>query len=71
MKLLSESEWIQFHKDIVTPKYKNQRIGQRYFNLLFDINYEVANEIRGTNFDPFYDDKKIGLFLSRIYPCCG
>lgn len=30
------------------------RIGQAYFNMLEDVNPELANGLRGTDLDPFY-----------------
>ena len=44
----------------------NYRIGQCYFNVLWEIDPELANEIRGTEVDPFYLDKKIPDFLETL-----
>lgn len=50
------------------PKNNYLRTGQILFNVLYDIAPEVANEIRGTEFDPYYLDSRIRAFLDRIYP---
>lgn len=34
------------------------RQGQRLFNALHDTNATLANEVRGTDIDPFYDDSR-------------
>ena len=46
--------------------YKDWRKGQCYFNVLHRLHSELANEIRGSYIDPFYDDSKIELFLTYI-----
>jgi hypothetical protein len=44
-----------------------RRIGQSFFNVL-DIMYpEIAAKIRGTLYDPFYDDDRIGDFLAHLF----
>ena len=35
------------------------RPGQRFFNVLAEYHPELAEKIRGTDIDPFYDDHKI------------
>ena len=53
-------------------EYKNDhgkavRMGQSYFNVLFMYWPDAANAIRGTHFDPFYDDGIIDKFLDHLY----
>jgi hypothetical protein len=43
-----------------------QRKGQAYFNALYETDIELANSIRGTDIDPFYDDAKVAPFLNKI-----
>lgn len=43
------------------------RMGQTYFNVLQDIDLSLAERTSTTHLDPYYDDKKIGDFLSHIY----
>lgn len=42
------------------------REGQCYFNTLYEVNPELANEIRGTNIDPFYLDSRIDAFVDFL-----
>lgn len=37
----------------------DQRAGQWLFNCLFAVRPDLANEVRTTENDPYYDDKKI------------
>jgi hypothetical protein len=43
-----------------------QRRGQAYFNCLDKHASELAHSVTGTDFDPFYDDKKINSFLTYV-----
>lgn len=47
-------------------KYPNWRLGQNYFNSLFQIAPEIANEVRGTENDCFHHDGLIEKFLNAI-----
>jgi hypothetical protein len=47
-------------------KYPKRRRGQNYFNALNDLHHDLANQIRGTDLDPFYDDKKLASFLEWV-----
>lgn len=42
------------------------REGQTLFNVLFVEYSELANEIRDTKYDPFYQDEKIPAFWERL-----
>lgn len=42
------------------------RQGQLYFNALYDVDPELANEVRGTTIDPFYLDDRIESFMIAI-----
>jgi hypothetical protein len=46
--------------------HKSQRRGQAYFNALAEQQPEMADRIRGTPDDPFYDDERIEPFFNRI-----
>jgi len=52
-------------------KPRNWRYGQFLFNTLYDMYPEVANEIRGTDKDPFYADKatdeRVQKFFKYLY----
>jgi hypothetical protein len=48
---------------------KNQyshRMGQSHFNYLDQVKPEFAKYIRGTKFDPFFDDNRISEFFKLI-----
>lgn len=49
--------------------YPNWRYGQTLFNILYSVAPYIANEIRGTNIDPFYvdDEERIKKFFEFIY----
>ncbi len=42
------------------------RLGQHVFNIAYKRNAGVVRELCSSVLDPFYDDKKITLFLSRL-----
>lgn len=42
------------------------RLGQTYFNVLTYANNELADEVRGTNIDPFFVDDRLGTFLEFV-----
>ena len=46
--------------------YSKWRKGQAYFNYLYQLHPDVADEIRGTEYDPFYNDSRIEKFLNKI-----
>ena len=47
------------------------RIGQVYFNVLHDMRPDIAEEIRGTQYDPFYDDTRLIKFFSKVIDIWG
>lgn len=44
----------------------HQRIGQAFFNSLFEQVPEIADAIRATPDDPFYDNSRVARFLNRV-----
>ena len=44
----------------------NWRIGQVYFNILYIMRPDISERVRGTNLDPFYDDKIVNDFLEFV-----
>lgn len=64
----------QFNKFVAVVLNKNttawtsigQRQGQYAFNKLYEMNPTIASKIRGTEFDPFYNDSRISLFLDEV-----
>lgn len=51
----------------IVNKPKSYRNGQAAFNKLFDLKPEVADRIRGSVLDPFYDDKKLDGFWVLLF----
>lgn len=44
---------------------KKLRYGQAVFNTMHDLNPNVANKFRGSDYDPFYDDGKVDAFIQK------
>lgn len=44
-----------------------QRKGQATFNAVFDVDPEIANQLRGTDKDCFYFDAHIDAFMKVVY----
>lgn len=64
------SEYWTFPREywLAFGKYRNrgQRHGQATFNAVYELWPNVANSLRGSTFDPFYDDSKVDLFLDSV-----
>jgi hypothetical protein len=45
---------------------RGQRPGQAHFNALYELRPDLADEIRGTDLDPFYNDTRIPEFLCWV-----
>jgi hypothetical protein len=43
------------------------RLGQQAFNYIHDIEPDIANKIRGTDKDCFYQSGKIGEFFDEVH----
>jgi len=43
-----------------------QRAGQKAFNELYAVSPEIANQIRGSKYDPFYDDTRLQAFYLEV-----
>lgn len=58
----------QFMLDVSYYYYNNheQRYGQACFNVLHAVEPKLANEIRGTNLDPFHRDERVPEFLAKV-----
>ena len=55
MKTFNDFE-ILYNESLIN-KPKHIRVGQLYFNLLYEIHPTLANKIRGSKLDPFYFDE--------------
>lgn len=64
--------WVEYVEKVRapwTPHTRNEqdlRLGQYLFNLLCECNPDVANQIRGSILDPFYNDDVIPDFLEKV-----
>lgn len=54
------------HCTIQMSNHKNWRYGQTLYNELYKIKPDLANKIRCTDYDPFYKDSDIPVFLTFI-----
>jgi len=68
MRKLNEEELKEYLKEVkrVAVEYLDWRLGQSYFNVLTIMHVDIADELRGGEFDPFFDDRKIDKFINEI-----
>ncbi len=55
----------EMHNQFVKGK-PHLRRGQCYYNALYTLRPDLANEICGTKLDPFYVDERIPAFLEWL-----
>lgn len=55
------AHYAQYHR-----AHPHQRAGQAAFNALHDIEPEIANQVRGTDCDPFYRDSRMVAFTAWL-----
>lgn len=72
MKKLTEEQLHQLNVDIETAIKENKtwRRGQAHFNVLYAQYPFIANKIRSTSIDPFYNDLLIASFWSYLMDHC-
>lgn len=46
--------------------WPSRRVGQAFFNVLCEVEPLLAERVRATEFDPFYQDKRIPAFLEFV-----
>jgi len=65
---LSSQELTEFLMEVdkVKSEHEEWRLGQTMFNVLLVFRPKLAEKIRATYYDPFYDNQKIQTFLERI-----
>ncbi len=65
---LTQDEFAAYLDRVCEEKisHGHYRWGQAYFNVLYEINPELANSIRSGPLDPFYQDHRIPDFLDAI-----
>lgn len=52
---MTYSEWV-LYAYAYNRQHSEQRLGQAFFNALYEIRPELADSIRATPFDPFYNN---------------
>jgi hypothetical protein len=52
--------------EVVLRQRPGLRKGQAFFNVLLELEPDVAHGLTGTAEDPFYDDGKLPEFLVRV-----
>ncbi len=66
MKLIDKVKAMAAQAQKDCPKLRD---GQAMFSALYEVNPELANEIRGTDIDPYFsqpDDRRMQSFLDAI-----
>lgn len=43
-----------------------ERIGQAYYNVLSQNRPDISHIVNGSHLDPFYDDRRLGDFLTFV-----
>ena len=68
MRKLNEEELKEYFIKVDDAKFRNPdwRLGQVYFNVLTGWYADIADELRGGDFDPFFDNSKIDKFINEI-----
>lgn len=51
----------------LSKKHAGLRVGQFCFNELYACHPTLANEIRATSADPFYNDSNIDMFWAMVF----
>jgi len=59
------NEMVQLQGSMMRSK-NDYRQGQAYFNALEEVDSNLAEKVRGTRLDPFYNDDRIDLFLDYV-----
>jgi hypothetical protein len=52
--------------ELAMRERRGQRKGQAFFNVLQDLDPELAGRLTNTADDPFYNDQKLPGFLVRV-----
>jgi hypothetical protein len=59
-------DYIQASQARFVSSETDERLGQAYFNQLVAERPELAERVRGTLRDPFYDNRRLSAFLNYI-----
>lgn len=64
------SEWLAIIYGLVADKMRqnpNWRFGQTVFNVCHKMYPECVNMLRATEYDCFYDNRKVAVFLDKVW----
>lgn len=59
-------KYIRDESNIFYPNRSCLRKGQKVFDIAFSYLPNECGQLRGTNYDCFYDDNKIDIFLEKL-----
>ena len=69
-KQLVEIEGRDIHLELINyyEQYRkaNLRVGQSAFNALYEVDEELANEIRGSKYDCYHKDENVGIIFNMF-----
>lgn len=65
-RMTLKEEAFFYHKTRVLINDHGQREGQAAFNALFLVRPDIANKIRGTEYDPYYEDERLDSFYIKL-----
>ena len=60
------NEFMAYVALCVDKRHPALRCGQNAFNVLSILYPEIANQIRDTRFDPFYNDDRLHVFFTKL-----
>lgn len=62
---MTMNDWLM-HAGVYMQQHAGQRIGQAHFNSLCEHRPDIAEMIRCTINDPFYNDNKLDAFFRKV-----
>lgn len=67
------TEYLRYLKTVneLLDQHDSWRAGQASFNVLSDFHKSLADQVRGTELDPFYDDSRLPVFYQWVYEAMG
>ena len=69
MKTITSAEWFELMSKACRYQQEHNytvRLGQALFNVLADSHPEIADYVRGTEFDPYYDNSRLNVLQNTI-----
>ena len=63
----TQEDFVKKWNERLTDPKCDERKGQAAFNALHELDPEVANAVRGSKHDPFFQDKHLPEFLREVF----